>query len=213
MSKIKVSIVEDLEEIRQGFCFLINSSDEFECISSYSNAEDALLDIGNNIPNVIIMDIGLPGMSGIDCAREVKTRFPSIQIMMCTVYDDDDRLFSALSAGASGYILKRTSPGILLDSIRDIHQGGSPMSSQIARRVVASLQGGSKTSNPPENNFNLSKREMEILNLLSDGYRNKEIAEKLFISSHTVRSHIYHIYEKLHVQSRVEALNKISAGR
>jgi len=212
MTKIKVSIVEDLDEIRQGFCFLINSSDEFECIASYSNAEDALVDVEVKRPDVMIMDIGLPGMSGIECAREIKSRFPAIQIMMCTVYDDDDRLFKALSAGASGYILKRTSPGILLDSIRDIYQGGSPMSSQIARKVVASLH-GSKTSAQVENDFNLSKREKEILDLLSDGYRNKEIAEKLFISSHTVRSHIYHIYEKLHVQSRVEALNKISAGR
>jgi DNA-binding NarL/FixJ family response regulator len=131
--------------------------------------------------------------------------------MICTVYEDDDRLFKALTAGASGYILKRSSPGILLDAIREVHNGGAPMSPQIGRRVIEALRGNKSASGTPiENKYNLSKREMEILELLSAGHRNKEIAEKLFISTHTVRSHIYNIYEKLHVQSRVEAINKIS---
>lgn len=212
MTKIRVSIVEDIDEIRQGFSFLINSSDEFECVLNYSNAEDALEGVALNQPDVIIMDIGLPGMSGIDCTREIKTRFPAIQIMICSVYEDDERLFSSLAAGASGYILKRTSPGILLDAIKDLHTGGSPMSSQIARKLVSSLH-VLKGPGQSVDLFNLSKREKEILDLLSDGYRNKEIAEKLFISVHTVKSHIYHIYDKLHVQSRVEALNKIASGK
>ena len=213
MDKIKVSVVEDLDEIRQGFSFLINSSEEFQCIAVYSNAEDALADLDNNKPDVIIMDIGLPGMSGIECTKEVKLRYPSIQIMMCTVYEDDERLFSALSAGASGYILKRTSPGILLESVKELYNGGAPMSGQIARRVVSVFQGPKKVALKKENPYNISKREKEILDLISAGFRNKEIAEKMFISLHTVRSHIYNIYEKLHVQSRVEALNKLASKK
>ena len=212
MSKIKVSIVDDLEEVKQGFSFLINSSEELECIGSYSNAEDALDDLENNLPDVIIMDIGLPGMSGIECTRQIKSLYPAIQIMIFTIYEDDERLFKALAAGASGYVLKSSAPAILVESVKDIFKGGSPMSSQIARKVVASLQ--DRPNHIQSNDhFNLSEREKEILDLLSDGYRNKEIAEKLYISIHTVKSHIYHIYEKLHVQSRIEALNKYSGGR
>lgn len=212
MIKIKVCIIEDIDEIRQGFCFLINSSDELECISNYSNAEDALKDIEMNRPDVIIMDIGLPGMTGIECTREIKNRYPSIQILICSVYEDDERLFSSLSAGANGYILKRTSPAILLESIKDIHNGGAPMSSQVARKVVASLH-TPESPKPEDDLYKLSKREKEVLKLLADGFRNKEIAEKLFLSTHTVKSHIFHIYEKLHVQSRVEALNKVASGK
>jgi DNA-binding NarL/FixJ family response regulator len=209
MNPIKVSIIEDVDDIRNGFNFLVNTSDEFKCIGVYSTAEEALNNLESNIPDVIIMDIGLPGMSGIECTKYIKDRFPSVQIMICTVFEDDDRLFSALSAGASGYVLKRTTPNILLESIKDIHYGGSPMTSQIARKVVSFLQSPQKKNNQSVD-FNLSTRETEILNLLTDGYRNKEIAEKLFISLHTVKSHIYHIYEKLHVKSRVEAINKVS---
>jgi DNA-binding NarL/FixJ family response regulator len=211
MKKIKVSVIEDVDEIRKGFSFLISSSDQLDCISSFSNAEDALADFAVNKPDVVIMDIGLPGITGIECTVKIKERFPSVQIMICSVYDDDDRLFRALAAGANGYILKRTAPSVLISSIIDIFNGGSPMSGQIARRVVASLQ-ISKEASEPQAPFDLSKREKEILNFLSNGYRNKEIAEMLFISTHTVKSHIYHIYEKLHVQSRVEALNKFSSG-
>ena len=146
--------------------------------------------------------------------------------MISTVYEDDDRLFNALSAGASSYMLKRTTPGMMLDAIAELHNGGAPMSPQIGRKVVDSLHQSSskqsssqdssssarlkKISSQKEKEFNLSKRELEILELLSAGFRNKDIADKLFISTHTVRSHIYHIYEKLHVQSRVEAINKLS---
>ena len=212
MTKIKVSIIEDIEDIRQGFYFLINTADEFQCIGSYSNGEEALADLAKNTPDVVIMDIGLPGMSGIECCRQIKIHYPSIQIMICTVFEDDERLFSALSAGASGYILKRTSPSVLLDSIKEIYNGGSPMTSQIARKVVATLQNPPKKNNHSEASIHLSGREMEILQFLADGFRNKEIAMKLNLSIHTVKSHIYHIYEKLHVKSRVEAINKITNG-
>jgi DNA-binding NarL/FixJ family response regulator len=212
LAKIKVIIVEDLDEIRQGFTFLVNSSDELECIGSYSSAEDALSEIKNNIPDVIIMDIGLPGISGIECTVLIKKLYPSIQILMCTIYEDDQRLFNALASGANGYILKRTAPGILLQCIKDVYKGGAPMSSQIARRVVESFQ-PSVLTEKAEDEYNLSKREKEILDLLADGYRNKEISKRLFISEHTVKSHIYHIYDKLHVKSRIEAITKISAGK
>lgn len=207
MAKIKVSIVEDIDEIREGFVYLISSSEELECIASYSSAEEALKDLKKSTPQIFIMDIGLPGMTGIKCTKLIKKRFPSIQIMIFTIHEDDDRLFSALNAGASGYILKSTTPDKIIESIKDLNAGGSPMSSQIARRVVQSLQ-LSKKQGKKVKDSELSKREKEILDLLADGYRNKEISKKLFVSDNTVKSHIYHIYEKLHVKSRIEALNK-----
>jgi DNA-binding NarL/FixJ family response regulator len=214
MGKVKVAVVDDVEEIRTGFAFLINSSDECECVGSFGTAEDLLQQLDKLAPHVIILDIGLPGMSGIDCCREIKAKLPNAQIIICTVYEDDERLFSALKAGASGYILKRTSPGMLMDAIKELHSGGAPMSPQIGRKVIESFQGHLPAPDAkPEVEYDLSKREKEILELLAAGYRNKEIADKLFISSHTVRSHIYHIYEKLHVKSRVEALNKLSGKR
>ena len=212
MAPIKVAVVEDIDDIRQGFSFLINTADDFKCVATFASAEELLADIEKITPDVIIMDIGLPGMSGIECTLQIKTRFPSIQIMICTVFEDDERLFSALSAGASGYILKRTAPAVLLESIKDIYQGGSPMTSQIARKVVSSMQHTISKIDQAEITFNLSTREIEILELLIDGHRNKEISERLFISLHTVKSHIYHIYEKLHVKSRVEAMKKIAKG-
>ena len=216
MNKIKVVVVEDLDEIRQGFSFLINSSEEIDCIGSYVSAEDALKAIKKNTPDVMIMDIGLPGMSGIECTMMVKKMYPAVQIMICTVYEDDERLFNALAAGASGYILKRSAPELLIESIKDMYHGGSPMSNKIARKVVEALRGSLPAKINAEKNeedFHLSKREIEILDLLSVGYRNKEISEKLFISAHTVKSHIYHIYEKLHVRSRTAALNKYSSKK
>ncbi|MFM2136629.1 MAG: hypothetical protein RL021_2029 [Bacteroidota bacterium] len=214
MAKVKVAVVDDVDEIRTGFTFLINSSDECECVGSYSNAEDLLKRWSEITPQVVILDIGLPGMSGIDCCKEIKALSPKTQIIICTVYEDDERLFSALKAGASGYILKRSSPGMLMDAIKELHNGGAPMSPQIGRKVIESFQHLRPAADvKPEADYDLSKREKEILELLAAGFRNKEIADKLFISSHTVRSHIYHIYEKLHVKSRVEALNKLSGKR
>lgn len=202
--KIKVMIIEDHHEIRQGMAFLINSDNDFKA-SGYSKAEDALKALELERPDIILMDINLPGIDGIETTRIIKQKYPNIQIMMCTVYEDDDKIFKALAAGANGYILKRAAGDSLVDSIRDLYNGGSPMSTTIARKVTQYFQLHSQVS--PESAL-LTTRENEILDLLSEGYRNKEIAEKLFVSVNTIRTHIYHIYEKLHVQNRVEALNK-----
>lgn len=202
---IKVSIVEDLDDIREAMRVLINGSDGFECIHVYADAEDALEGMpGKNI-DVVLMDINLPGKNGIECMKSLKPSMPETQFMMCTVYDDDDHIFNALQSGAAGYILKRTSPAQILEAILDLKEGGSPMSSEIARRVVNSMQKNQKTS---ETIDLLTKRESEILDYLAKGYLYKEIANELFISKETVKKHIHNIYDKLHVQNRTEALNK-----
>ncbi|MEG8945703.1 response regulator transcription factor [Rosettibacter firmus] len=211
MEEIKVVIVEDNDEIRDGLAYLINSSQGFVCLAKYSNGEDFLKDFlqeKNNknyvLPDVILMDINLPGISGIDCIRKIKETKNSIQIMMLTIYEDYDTIYKSLKAGATGYILKKTATTELLNAIKDIYNGGSPMSSQIARKVVLSFQ-EQKTSKETQN---LTPREQEILNYLAMGYRYKEIAALLFISVETVRTHIRNIYEKLHVNSRTEAILK-----
>lgn len=203
---IRVAIVEDTNEIREGLSVLINGSDGFRCIASYATAEAALHDLTRQNPDVVLMDINLPGMSGIECTREIKTRQPTLPIMMLTVYEDDDQIFESLKSGASGYILKKTPPAKLLESILDLHTGGSPMSSQIARKVVGAFQQMRLSAKETEN---LSKREQEILSYLAKGYRYKEIADALFISIETVRTHLRNIYEKLHVRSRSEAVLKV----
>jgi DNA-binding NarL/FixJ family response regulator len=202
---IKVSIVEDIKEIREGLSALICGSEGYSCISNYSNAENALNGIIEDRPDVVLMDIGLPGMSGIDCIRKLKSKTTGLQIIMLTVYEDDDHIFNALVAGASGYLIKKTPPAKILEAIQDVYNGGSPMSSQIARKVINAFQSMNKSSNETEN---LSPREQEILSFLAKGYRYKEIAEKLFISIETVRTHLRNIYEKLHVRSRTEAVLK-----
>jgi DNA-binding NarL/FixJ family response regulator len=156
-------------------------------------------------PDVLLMDINLPAMSGIDCVRKLKDIDPSLQVMMVTMYEDSQQVFKALEAGASGYIVKRTPPGKLLEAIREVHQGGSPMTMQIARMVVQSFH---QLGNSLDDSSNLTKREQEILSYLAKGLRYKEIADALFISVETVRSHLRRIYEKLHVRSRTEAVLK-----
>ena len=208
MPKIKVVIIEDQEEIRKGYEFLINSSDHFSCIG-YSAAEKAIENLYFDKPEVILMDVNLPGISGIEATRILKGKMPKIQIMMFTIYENNENVFDALEAGASGYILKQTKPAKLLEAIQEIYDGGAPMSSQIAKMVVNSFQ----KKNIVDSEAELSDREKEILQLLTAGYRNKEVAEKLSISLSTVKSHVYNIYQKLHVTSRVEAVNKISNRR
>jgi DNA-binding NarL/FixJ family response regulator len=206
--KLKVAIVEDHHEIRSGFAFMISRNLDFAC-TEYSKAEDAMYGFEQELPDVVLMDINLPGMNGIECTKVIKQKFPSVLVIMCTVYEDDEKIFNALKAGASGYILKRAAIDTLLDAIRDVVNGGSPMSAIIARRVVLSFSpSGSNTHSEL-----LSPRELEILNLLSDGFRIKEVADKLFITVNTIRTHIRHIYEKLHVTSRVEAINKINGKK
>lgn len=203
---IRVSIVEDIQEIRDALRVLIHGSEGFECLHVYPDAEEALAKMPVDNVDVVLMDITLPGMNGIECMKILKMKMPDSQFMMCTVHDDDDHVFDALKAGAAGYILKRTSPAQILEAINDIYAGGSPMSSEIARRVVAMIR---QQGTPKPEAELLTERENEILDLLSQGYLYKEIADQLFISKLTVKKHIHNIYEKLQVQNRVEALNKV----
>lgn len=202
---IRVSIVEDIDEIRDALRVLINGSAGFECRHVFSDAEEALLKMPADAVDIVLMDITLPRMNGIDCMMNLLNRMPDVRFMMCTVHDDDDHIFKALESGAAGYILKRTAPAQILEAIRDLYEGGSPMSSEIARRVVEIIQKRGKHSTEAEL---LSDREKEILDLLAQGYLYKEIADELFISKLTVKKHIHNIYEKLQVQNRTEALNK-----
>lgn len=204
-SRISVSIVEDTEDIREALRVLINGSTGFECRHVFPDAENALENMPADDIDVVLMDINLPGMDGIECMKALKPKMPRTQFMMCTVYDDDDYIFKALQSGATGYILKRTSPAQILEAIRDLHEGGSPMSSEIARRVVDSMQKKKRTSGAVEM---LTERETEILDFLAKGFLYKEIAAELSISKETVKKHIHNIYDKLQVQTRTEALNK-----
>jgi len=202
---IKVVIVEDNDEIREGLSVLIDESEGFHCAATYSSAEEALQFLPAHKPDVVLMDIKLTGMSGIDCIKRLKEKLPNLQIMMLTVYEDDDKIFNSLVAGATGYILKKTPPAALLEAIRTLYDGGSPMSDLIARKVVQSFQQMGTSSKETEN---LSQREQEILSYLAKGFHDKEIAEKFFISVETVRTHLRNVYKKLHVRSRTEAVLK-----
>lgn len=202
---INVAIVEDNDKIRDGLSLLIDGSDGFHCKATYSNAEDALKFLPGQKPDVVLMDIQLPKMSGIECVENLKQKFPDLQIMMLTVYEDNEQVFKSLAAGATGYILKRTPPAELLEAIKELHEGGSPMSDQIARKVVQTFQQIGKSAKETEN---LSERETEILSFLAKGYQDNEIAEKFFLSIKTIRTHLRNIYKKLHVRSRTEAVLK-----
>jgi DNA-binding NarL/FixJ family response regulator len=212
---ISVCIVDDNKDIRSALEQIVLMAEGYTLAGSFSDAEEALQRIPEAKPDVVLMDINLgDGESGIDCVRQLKPLHPEILFMMCTIYEEDEKIFEALKAGANGYILKKTAPGKLLDSLRELHEGGAPMSSQIARKVVNAFQGrvtsdaaGSISAGTKAISV-LSNREKEILELLARGMLYKEIAGKLFISQETVRKHVYHIYEKLHVNNRVEAINK-----
>ncbi len=207
MSKpIAVSIVEDLEEIRNGVKALLEASDGFLCLSAHENAEDALKVLPELNPDVVIMDINLPGMDGVEAVKRLKVKCPVIQFMMFTIYENNEHVFEALEAGASGYLLKNTPHAKILEAIEDLHAGGSPMSAHIARKVVASFR---KTVPESEERAKLSAREGEVLDYLAKGLLYKEIASRLGISTGTVRQHIHKIYDKLHVQNRTEAINKV----
>ena len=208
MKEISVCIVDDVNELRLALEEIVSSFDGYKCIGTMSNASEALTRIPLLKPDVVLMDINLgEGESGIDCVRELKPITPHTNYMMCTVYEDDEKIFEALSAGASGYILKKTEPQRLLEAIRELHEGGAPMSSQIARKVVVAFREKPVAVHSPAID-QLSHREKQILEELSRGLMYKEIANVLFISSETVRKHVYHIYEKLHVTNRPEAVNK-----
>ena len=203
---IDVAIVEDEDDVREALGVLINGSEGFRCVQRYPSAEKALPAMLRNKPDVVLMDINLPGMSGIECIRQLKAHQPALPIMVLTVYDDDDKIFESLRAGASGYLLKKTPPAKLLEAILELHGGGSPMSAGTARRVVQSFQSMGPSTKETEN---LSNREHEILFYLAKGYQYKEIADAMFISFETVRTHLRNIYQKLHVRSRSEAVLKV----
>jgi DNA-binding NarL/FixJ family response regulator len=202
---ITVSVIEDDQRVRESLAVLIDGADNTRCVSSYATGEAAVEDIPRKKPDVVLMDINLPGMSGIDCVRKLKAQLPRLQILMLTMYEDDEKVFQSLVAGASGYLVKRTSPAELLKAVQEVHSGSSPMSGKIARTVVEYFQ--TLKGQKPQQEY-LSKREQEILNLLAQGYRYKEIADALSIGYETVRSHLKNIYDKLHVHSRTEAVVK-----
>lgn len=201
---IKIIITEDNDTIREGLALLINATDGLECAAAYSTCEEMLAGYHNHKPDIFLQDIGLPGMSGIEGVKALKAQMPEAIILMLTVYEDEEKVFEALKAGASGYLLKKTSPAQLIEAIKDACQGGSPMSSNIARKVVGFFQQTPLTGRQKE--YGLSQREKEILTSLSEGNSYKLIADKLFISIDTVRSHIRHIYKKMHVHNQSEAV-------
>ena len=202
---ITLAIVEDLDEVREGLNQFISLNPEFSVLDTYKSAEEAIGQIPGRQPDIVIMDISLPGISGIECIRAIKNKLPNTQFMMFTVYENDEKVFEALKAGASGYLLKNTGLVQMIEALKELYNGGSPMSANIARKVVKLFH------EPPANAQvieALSPRENEILQLLAKGLLYKEIAEQVHIATSTVRQHIHKIYEKLHVQNRTEALNK-----
>jgi RNA polymerase sigma factor (sigma-70 family) len=202
---ITVSIVEDSDKFRTTLARVLDRAEGFRCLSNYPNAEDAIKALPQDKPEVVLMDINLPGMNGVECVRQLKQLMPALQVMMLTVYEDTENIFNALAAGATGYMLKRTPQPQLLEAIREVHRGGSPMTTHIARKVVLSFQQSAASVQATEN---LSPREQEVLDCLAQGFLYKEIAEKLGISYETVHTYIRRIYEKLQVRTRTEAVAK-----
>ena len=201
----KVAIVEDNKTTREGLEEIINLTSGFQCVCTYSTAEDALRDLPERRPDVVLMDIQLPSMSGVECVARLKELLPATHVIMVTVYEDPDRIFRALRAGASGYLLKRSAPEQVINAIRDAQQGGAPMSGEIARKVVAYFRDQETTNAEVER---LSAREREVLELVVHGLTNKEIADRLKITAEAIRWHLKHIYTKLRVHSRTEAALK-----
>lgn len=203
---IRVSIVDDEVDLRENIAGFVDAAKGFRCVSIHSSAEEALVHLPKEKPDVVLMDINLGGMSGIECVRQLKPLMRDTQVVMLTVFEDTEKIFSAIAAGASGYLLKRMPPEKLLEAIREVQEGGSPMSAPIARKVVQSLQ----NHRPPgvDETAELSPREREVLDGLAEGQAYKQIAEKLNVSIHTVRNYIRRIYEKLHVRTSAEAVAK-----
>jgi DNA-binding NarL/FixJ family response regulator len=205
---ISIIIVEDLDEVRDGLGNFLSLDPDLEVISTYKTADLAAQGIIGLQPEVVIMDINLPGTNGIDCIRQIRSQVPATQFMMFTVYENDEKVFEALQAGASGYLLKSTGLPHIIEALKELHRGGSPMSANIARKLVKVFQQPPPAAPSPDDSV-LSPRETDILHLLARGLLYKEIADQLSVSTSTVRQHIHHIYEKLHVQNRTEAINKM----
>lgn len=206
----RIAIVEDNKTIRESLMEFVQTDSEFDCVCSCRTAEEALEVIPRHQPEIVLMDIQLPKLSGIECTAQLKRLLPSLHIIMVTVYEDTERIFKALRAGACGYLLKRCTPEELISAIREVRQGGAPMSRDIARKVIASFQEPLTTTANVEG---LSPREHEILELLAQGFPNKEIAHRVGVSDGTVRWHLRHVYDKLHVRSRTEAALKFRSTK
>lgn len=207
---IRVAIIEDRREIREGLTMLINGTDGFLCTGSYGSMEESLGKISHQPPDLVLMDIGLPGMSGIEGLRILKDRHPDMLLLMLSIYDDDERIFDAMCAGASGYLLKKTPPARLLECIREVVSGGAPMSPEVARRVIELF----REIRPPERaEYDLTPHETRLLKLLVEGHNYKTAAAELNVSVHTVSFHLRSIYEKLQVHSKSEAVAKAVLNR
>ena len=203
-SEIRIAIIEDHVETRELLAEALSAGDEFECSALYGDVESAVIDLPEKAPEVLLLDVNLPGLSGIDGARLLKQKMPECQIIMLTVYEDSEHVFAALSAGATGYLLKETPVSEILAAVREVRAGGSPMSSHIARKVVQYFQSRAAAGEPDSS---LSSRELEVLQLLARGFLYKEIAESMSLSLHTVATYVRRIYEKLHVRTRTEAVS------
>jgi len=207
---LKVGIIEDQPKIREGLRALIEGTEGYRCVGSFGSMEEALAKVGYELPDVLLVDIGLPGMSGIEGIRRLKDQHPELAMLMLTVYDDDRRIFDALCAGACGYLLKKTPPARLLECLKEVVGGGAPMSPEVARRVVALF----REIRPPEQaDYQLTPHEVRILKLLVEGHNYKTAAAELSVSINTVRFHMRSIYEKLQVHSKSEAVSKTLRNR
>ena len=208
---IRVGIVEDNRELRTSLARMVEASPGYRCVCACSTAEDALREVPAAKPDVVLMDIHLPYRSGIECTRRLRDLCPATQVLILTVYDDNDNIFNALKAGASGYLLKRSSRAEILKAVTEVKEGGAPMSTQIARKLVASFR--EPPLDPAAGSETLSERELEVLGYMSKGYSEKEIADKMHISVNTIKTHRKHVYQKLHIRSRAEILLRYGTGR
>lgn len=209
----RIAIVEDNKVIRESLTAYVRMDPEFECVATFGTAEEALEALPEVNPEVVLMDIQLPEMSGIECTSRLRKLLPELRIIMVTVYGDPEQIFRALRAGACGYLLKRCTPEELITAVREVQQGGAPMSREIARKVISHFQGVPEEPHDDPEVATLSPREREILELLTEGFADKEIADRLGVKHGTVRWHLQHVYEKLHVRSRTEAALKFQSAR
>jgi DNA-binding NarL/FixJ family response regulator len=202
---IKVAVIEDRSEIRNGLAALINGTEGYSCAGAFRSIEHALAGIGPPLPDIVLVDIGLPGMSGIEGIRLLKERYPNVQFLVLTIYDDDERIFEAVCAGACGYLLKRTAPARLLESLKEVSEGGAPMSPEVARRVIKLF----REIRPPKHaDYELTPHQIRLLKLFADGHNYKTAAAELGVTVDTIAFHLRHIYEKLQVHSKSEAVAK-----
>lgn len=207
---IRVAVVEDQQPMREGLRLLIDGTPGYRCVGAFGSMEEALRVMDREVPEVMLLDIGLPGMSGSEGVRLLKERYPTMQILMLTIYDEDDRVFESVCNGACGYLLKKTPPARLLEAIREAHEGGSPMTPEIARKVVTLFQ---KIGPPEKLDQQLAPQEVRLLKLLAQGHSYQAIADQLHVSINTIREYIRRVYDKLHVHSKSEAVSKALRSR